>query len=542
MDVVIYKAKGKNGYLYDMSLNPYVDLEVLRNTRKVKSVQVLSPKIPLQAAEGILKRIYGGTFLAKFANSHDYFIKKELKKLKIKQEVYHIDSGISLASAENISMIEECIMGKVITVRRLLKIAYSFGLTEEDMLNIIQLLYCERRIRMVPAVRKIRNKAVCSFCEKEECSKCCLGFEETDIILYAADNYNIGVPRKVNYKRKKLNDCLNKAFEGVSYFSSTSKKNSAILWCVPGGFDYAVLSEGLANMIMSGGRVLYITSGTLLHEVERELSNIIEDAKIAVADDNDFKFKYNDISICSYNDYPCFHKAFDLVIFDERMSFVDRPLKNMFAISKRAVKEKGKILNITCFPEIKRYKRGGHSPELVTIPVTYTRSPIPEPLIVISRILKESLPQLIIDTIKWSVYDNFKMIIFVPNEEIGINIYNDILENTDINKEAIDFSSVRDKTSIIRLKRKEIQVLISSDIKDANCIIEDLNVLVVNAENDIYSKETLMYMAAMAEFHTKKKCGQVIFAVERDSDEVTITKDRIRGINKIAWESGYIKK
>jgi late competence protein required for DNA uptake (superfamily II DNA/RNA helicase) len=224
------------------------------------------------------------------------------------------------------------------------------------------------------------------------------------------------------------------------------------------------------------------------------------------------------------------------------MIYIDKTLKNMLSICKRAVKENGKLVHVTYLPDLKSKENISSSNELITIPVNSSRSPIPEPLIVISRLLNESIPEMVIDTINWSMKENQKMLIFVPNEDIRRNFYNKLLTRMDVSGENIQFSTTQDKTSMIRLKKKELQIVISNDFKDTIAVIDDLNVIVMNADNDEYSKEILLNMSAMAVYHTKKKCGQVIFVVEKDCDAVTKTKESIRGINKIAWENGYIKK
>lgn len=542
MDVVIYKAKGKNGYLYDMSFNPYVDFEILKNTRKVERFEVLTPKIPIKDAEIILRNIYGKFIFKKFVSTHDYFINRGLRRLKIEGISKHITMGIKIPPSEEIAKIEECITGKVVSVRKLIEMKDEFLLTEQKMMDIIQTLYCERRIRIISGVRKKRSTNICSFCEKKPCNECSLGFKSDDVLLYAADNYNIRSPRSIGYKKQKMSESQNKAALGIRDFACSSKKNSAILWCVPGGFEYNVLGEALAYFLKNGGKILYITSPSLVLETELGLKNLIDGGNISSVNKNLLNFKDIDIVICSYNDYPCFHKAFDFVIYDERLSFIEKPLKNMLLISNRAVKEKGKLLNITCSPEFKNKARGAHTPELITIPVTYMRCPIPEPLIVVSRLLKENIPQIVIDTIKWSLDDNVKIIIFVPNEEGLLKVYNNLINVGGVQRECIGFSNSKDKASLIKLRNKEVQIIISADFSDAKHVIEDVNVVVMYADDVRYNRATLIYMASMAAFHTKKKCGQVIFATATDTEDVSSSKERIRGINKIAWENGYMKK
>jgi late competence protein required for DNA uptake (superfamily II DNA/RNA helicase) len=374
------------------------------------------------------------------------------------------------------------------------------------------------------------------------CNECCMDFRKDDILLYAADNYNIGIPRAVNFKKKKMNESLSKAFDGVNNFMEKSKKQNATLWCVPGSYDYSILSEAISKIILKGGKLLYVTSSLSLAEIEQELNNIFEDVSIAIVDRHTLKYKDIDITVCAYNDYSCFHKAFDLVVLDERMIYIDKTLKNMLSICRRAVKENGKLIHITHLPDLKSKVNISSSNELITIPVNSSRSPIPEPLIVISRLLNESIPEMVIDTINWSIKENQKMLIFVPNEEIRRNFYDKLLTLMDISSEIIEFSTTKEKTSIIKLKKRELQIVISNDVRDTLAVIDDLNVIVMNADHEAYSKEILLNMSAMAVYHTKKKCGQVIFVVEKDCDAVNKTKESIRGINKIAWENGYIKK
>jgi late competence protein required for DNA uptake (superfamily II DNA/RNA helicase) len=544
MKVVVYKAQGKTGDLFDISFNPLIDFEILKNTRNIEKLEILTPKVSFEDGERILKNIYGESVLNKIIIAHDYYIKHGIKKFKTIEVIKTIKDKTVIPSPLAITKIEECITGKVVSISRLLKLSFELGLTEDMIMDIIQILYCERRIRMIPAIRKKRKSDICTFCEKEACNSCSLGFRRDDILLYAADNYNIGVPRTVEFKKKKLSESLDKAMLSLRHFLTFSKKKSAVLWCVPGSFDYFVIGELLSEFIKAGGKILYITAPCLLYEVEQEINNIIEDVNISTVYKDSYKYRDSDIIIASYSDYQCFHKAFDLVIYDDRMAFTERPLENMLSITSRAVKEKGRFLNITCFPDLnsKGYLYGNHTPEVIVIPVSYSRSPIPEPLIVLSRLLKVSIPQIVIDTVKWTIEDKLKVFIFVPNEESMTMVYDYLVNFGHIKNDLIDFSSTRDKTAIIKLKRREIQIIISNDFADAKVIIEDLNVVVINADNNIYNKDTLLYMASMANYHSKKKCGQVLFAVEKDNEIVNTTKEKIRGINKIAWESGYLRK
>lgn len=541
MEVVIYKVKGKNGYLYDMSFNPGIDFEVLQSTREIKSLEVLTPKIPIEVGEKVLNKIYGNSLIKKIIGSHDLIIKRDFKKFSIEEVNIKIIEGKQLPSQEKINKVEDVIAGKVITLKKLCDL-FKQQISEVEISEIVQTLYCQRRIRIIPATRKSKKNYICSFCEKPICNACCLGFEAEDVLLYAADNYNIGIPRTIQFISPQLDECLMTASQEITGFVKASKKNTAVVWSVPGAFNYNILSDAIADIVRAGGRILYITSQLIMKNVEREINSIFENLKTECIEKDGTTIRNKDLVICPYNNYTCFHKAFDLVIYDDRMAYVDIPLKNMFEISSRAVKENGKLINITSFPELKNGNKGNDSIEMIYIPVTHARAPIPEPLIVISRTFRDQIPEIAIDMVSWSIKDKLKTLIFVPTSELQQNIFHNLTTLGGIENKLIAFSTNEDKTALMKLIRKEVRVVISNDIKDVENVIEDMNIIVINADNPVYNRYILMHMATMAEVHNKKRCGQVMFIVEKENEEVSITKERIRGVNKIAWESGLIKK
>lgn len=540
MEVVIYKAIGRNGYLYDMSFSPNVDFEVLKQLRGVKSLEILTPNIPIETGEIILNDIYGKSLVKKFISSHDFIIKRDFRRFKIRGVNISLTTGSYLPGASEVSKIEDIIAGRVITLQKLCEI-FKEDISRTEIIEIVQMLYCERRIRIMPSARKLKKTYICSFCEKPICNNCCLGFKAEDVLLYAADNYNISAPRKINYKAKKMNECLTKANDAINNFTKNSKKTIAMLWCVPKSFDYHVLSEAISNIVINGGRILYITHSNDMKIVEGEINGIFDNLKIRCIEKDGISIKDMDVVICAYNNYICFHKAFDLVIYDSMRAYIDKPLNNMIDISYRAVKENGKLINITAIPELKPGNKVDNSQELITIPVTKAKSPTPEPLIVISRTFRDQIPEIAIDLVRWSIKDKLKIIIFAPVEELQRNILNNLIVLGGIDEDLVDFSTPNSKEAILKLKRKEIMVVISTDIKDVENEIEDLNIIVINADNPVYNRYILVNMASMAELHNKKKCGQVMYIVEKENDEVSVTKERIRGINKIAWENGFMK-
>lgn len=545
MDVVVYKAKGKDGYLYDISFNPTIDYEILKRTRNIKSIEIITPEVSVASAQELLKEVYGTSLIfGKLVDSQEHIINSGLRKLNINKIQRRITEGVYIPSIEDISKIEEQITGRVVSLYKLLVIGGELGFSEEQIVNIIQLLYCERRIKIAPARKSIGNKIVCTICGKESCKDCCMGFNEDDILLYAADNYNLNRAKNVNVRMGKVTEAIKKA--GIGFYNFIkSKRNSGILWCAPNSFEYDSVVEGIAEIIKRGGKVLFATSTFITNEALSAMKGALEGARVGMIYGFEPDYKKNDVCVCSYSEFPCFYKAFDLVILDQRYLFLERPVQNITYIYQKAAKEKGKFLNITCYPERDKKSFFRSTPEIISIPVTYRKNPIPEPRIITSRFLKGAeafFPQMVLDVIKWSLKENSKLIIFVPDEGEVHKVYYYLTTLEGIDRDIIDLSYEKDKTPLLRFKRGEVRILISMDLKDTTHIIEDINIIVMNSDDEVYGVDSLINIAAMASMGTGKKLREVMFVATQENERLSLAKSTIRNINRISWEMGYIQR
>lgn len=544
MDVVVYKAKGKEGYLYDISFNPTIDFEILKKTRKVKNIEIITPEVSMESAQEILKSIYGNSkVFGRLIDSQEYIINSTLRKLNVNKVQRKITEGAYIPSNEDISKLEELITGRIVSLRKLMEVGGDIGLNEEQIVNIIQTLYCERRIKMMSARKRIGSKSICTICNKDIQSQCCIGFNEDDILLYAADNYNLNKGRNIHVKSSKVTEIIKNAGDGFYNFVK-SKRSNGVLWCTPNSFEYDSIFQGIGEIINRGGRVLYATSTFNTYEAAGAMKAALEGAKINIIYGFERNYKKNDICICAYSEIPFFYKAFDLVILDMRYAFLERPILNLVYIYQKAVKEKGKFLNITCYPDKEKRSLFKSSPEIISIPVTYKKNPIPEPRIITSRFLKGAgafFPQMVMDVIRWSLEENTRILIFVPSEGEVHKVYYYLTNLEGIERDMIDLSYEKDKTPLMRFKRGEVQVLISMDLRDITNTIEDINIIVMNSDDEIYRVDTLINIAAMASMGNGKKLREVIFVATQENERLSLAKSTIRSINRVSWEMGYIK-
>lgn len=543
VEVYLYKARGKGGSIYDMTLNPYIDFDVLRKIRGISNIEILTEKISISKAEEIIKNIYSGNILGKFISLQDFYINRILKKYGIKRETRFITSGKPLPKISELELVEEYIKGKVIPYKYLINLDEIKSLDEDLIIDIIQTLYCERRIKYIQATREINNKNICFMCDKEKCDVCNFEHQEDDILLYAADNYNnLQIPHIEIEVNRSSQATVNTTKEVLDFVKS--KKEKGMLLVSPKAFSIDVLVEGIYEILKHGGRVLYITSPKLTNEIKNELIKRIIGAKIEIVLGRKAKLSNCEITITSYADYPCFYKSYDLVILDKRASILEQEnyQDTNDDVFRKAKKERGKFLkiNVALYDNDKKdYK------DIILMPVDGVKKPIPEPMYITSRYLdgyEIFIPQMAMDFIHFTINKKNNIMIFIPDENYMHKIYYILTNDMGIAKETIDISSTKDKDGLFKFMKGESRILISSDISDAYLSYENTNTLVMLSDSSVYKPEILVYMCQIASNFQGKKIGEVYLVSCQESKNMQIAKSTIRVLNKAAWDRGYFKK
>ncbi|MCX7694722.1 MAG: hypothetical protein N2Z71_03245 [Caloramator sp.] len=540
MEVYLYKARGKGGSIYDITLNPHIDFEVLRKIRGISNIEILTDKIDLSVAEDIINQIYSGNFIGKFISLQEYYLNKILKSYGIKKESRFITSGKPLPKVEDLERIEEYIKGKVISFRYLMELDEIKNMDFESVVDVVQTLYCERRIKYTKAVKKNKNKEVCFLCEKEKCDVCNFEHIEDDILLYAADNYNNLKPPHIEPIINRSSQATLNTLKEVTEFIK-SKREKCMLLSSPKAFSIDVLVEAVYEVLKVGGRVLYITSPKFMNEAKQEFQSKINGARVEIVLGRKAKLVECEIIVTSYTDYPCFYKSFDFVIFDKRLLFLDLP-SIQDEIFKKAKKERGKFLKISVSlnEDDKREYR-----EMIYMPVDGIKKPMPEPMNIISRYLdgtEDFMPQMAVDFMLFTISKKNSLIIFVPDEGYIQKVYYILSQTLNIDIDLIDYSTHKDKDGLFRFMKKECGILISSDAADAYLSYENTNVIIMYSDNRVYTLEAIIYMCQIPMNFQGKRIGEVYFVSCQETENMQMAKSTIRVLNKVAWEKGYLKK
>ena len=534
MEVYLYRAEGTRGVVYDFSFNPRVDFEILKNTRKIDSFEVLG-LTTIDKAKASIESIYStGIF--------DKLFKKRLRsKIPISQKQSidywkkRLNESYILPSKREVESIEGAIIGKILTFRELVDFARQYGMEYNYLLDIVQMLYCERRIQISPAFLENNGKSYCYFCKRRPCEKCLFGFKQDDVLLYAADNYNYITQSDYLYKKPSLNLIEEDASFDILKFIK-SKKGSAIISSAPYSFSIKSLFRAFAEIFKRGGRVLYITSFNEINEVYNILSNTFTKKRTCIANKNSEDYRNFDIVISYKSNYLRFYKAFDLVVYNDLNNAFEE-YNDLSYVAKRAAKDKAKFILITT--NVERYKESFN--EAIYIPFTHGNHLISEPRVEVTRFVRDIeifIPQMAVDVLKWSIKEGIKNIIFYPDVQKHDKVANSLIFNG-INEKLIECNIKQD--DYLNILKSQKNIFISSDIKLARQIVEDFNIIVLDSHTNFYNAEKLIYISAMASVGKNKRIGEVLFVAEGETEEISLARKCIRNLNKVSWEKGYVK-
>ncbi|SEF39454.1 Superfamily II DNA/RNA helicase required for DNA uptake (late competence protein) [Caloramator fervidus] len=523
MEVYIYKAKGKGGVIYDFSFNPYVDYEILKRTRNIENFTILG-KTDIKKAKSIVQSVNSNVFIKRLIKNDDSIINRVFKKHGIKMKLKRVFEDYVLPLKNDIELVEGKIIGKVFTLSEIFDFFKDMDFSY--LLDILQLLYCERRIQITPV---FDDKNYCYFCKKYSCKECQFDFNQDDLLIYAADNYNFSFKRGYNYKKIKLDKIKEDVARDIFNFIK-SKKNNAILFCAPHSFSIDILYSSMMEILKNGGKILYITSFHDVYKSLEVLKDLFPENKICVINDKFEDFRDYDIVISYKSRFIRFYKSFDFVILNDLYKVFNKE-KPINIVAKKACKDKAKFLIVTVNPE--GYK--DLNCDLMYLPYVYGSYLIPEPRVEVERIVEEPfLTSLALDMIRWSIQDGAKTVIFVDKAYIR-SIKNQIIKN------GIKRNYIEDSSDFLTFLKSDKSIYITDNFKISQNIFENINVIVLNANSDVYNEEVLIYISAFSALHKDKKLGEVLFISSYETEGISLARKLIRNLNKVAWERGYVR-
>ena len=327
-------------------------------------------------------------------------------------------------------------------------------------------------------------------------------------------------------------------------------KESRLIWAVAGSGKTEMMFQGIAHCLMEQGRVC-IASPRI--DVCLELAPRIQAAfptiKIALLYGGSEEYTYTPLVIATTHQLLRFKQAFDLLIIDEVDSF---PYHNDLALqfgAEKARKVGGALLYLTATPPGYMQKQIESGQLAATIlPARYHGYPLPEIKTkwlgdwrkAIRKRVKKSL---LIQTLASQLSRQRKCICFLPHIDLMLALEKWLQELYPTVK--IMSVSAEDAERIAKIKAMragEVDFLLTTTILERGVTFIDIDVLVIGAEDSIFTESSLVQIAGRVGRHQNFPTGLVLFGHFGKTKAINNAIKQVKMMNQHAARAGLLNE
>ena len=242
------------------------------------------------------------------------------------------------------------------------------------------------------------------------------------------------------------------------------------------------------------------------------------------------------LHLCNHENALKLQEKFDLVIYNDIRSF---PKYN-----KQQIK---KILLKMCKPEgvaiaysIENVLSEGTT---IMLPLKDSKIPIIEPRVITTRInLSVDIPLVVYEYLNWSIISNRRVIIFTPDEEKAIAVFEYLSNFKEKLSENIFLfiSKKSDDDVLVDFMNKDKGIIVTNDFEESYLEFHAVDVMVYFADNIKFNHKQLLYLSSKVGRYENIQRGEAIFLANVETAQMDKAKSMARKFNKKAWEKGLL--
>lgn len=338
----------------------------------------------------------------------------------------------------------------------------------------------------------------------------------------------------ITYKTSSFVNFNEKISESI--FNWCLSKERALNVAAPPYSSPKVLLKAILSFIEKNKKVLYITGE--MEENIQVLNHIKKytDFRGYSYIRNSFYPMNSSLSICNYKNAVRLKYKYDLVVYDDVSSFPYYSNYEIIDLVTKCLHENGKAI---CFSVESIFKNARD----IIVPIRNNKKPIVEPRYVITRIdLNKEIPYIIYDYLNFSVENNRKVVIYLPNESKVKSVFSYLCNfKSSLSKNIMYYIQGESEEKLLynfsKIKRA---ILVTSDYKDGIISLDGTDVIVYFADDMFFDYKKLVYFCGKAGRSKNLKSAEAIFLANSESSEMDKAKDIIRYFNREAWEQGLL--
>jgi competence protein ComFA len=320
-----------------------------------------------------------------------------------------------------------------------------------------------------------------------------------------------------------------------------------LVWAVCGAGKTELLFKGIETAFSAGKRVCIATPRTdVVFELTPRLQSVFPSIQVAsLYGGSDDRHQFSPLTITTTHQLLRFYHAFDVMIVDEVDAFpysVDPMLK--YAV-RNARKLESSLIYLTATPSQKWQRECWNGKrKFVTIPARFHRHALPVPEFVWcgtwEKVVKKGrLPFNLQNWIEQRLLIDTPMLVFVPTVAWLAKIL-PLLQMFDDKIESVHSEDPDRKEKVLRMRKKEIPLLVTTTILERGVTFPGLDVAVLGAEDRIFTESALVQIAGRVGRSVIKPSGNVTYFHNGKTESMVKAKGQIVSMNKEAKVKGLI--
>lgn len=323
-----------------------------------------------------------------------------------------------------------------------------------------------------------------------------------------------------------------------------------LLWAVTGAGKTEMLYEGIAYGLKNQKRIGIASPRIdVCLELAPRIKAAFPQTEVAVLYGGmEEAYRYTQLVIATTHQLYRFKEAFDLLIIDEVDAFPFHSDQSLFYAANKAKKKTASLIYLSATPTLTMQKQVKNKKLLATIlPARYHGHPLPVPQSKAcwnwpEKLLKKPLKTSCGKKIQQLIKEERRFLIFVPNIDWMLKFEKTLHQL--FPKYSFASVSAEDperKAKVSAMREKKFQWLMSSTILERGITFPNIDVLVIGAEDGIFTESALVQIAGRCGRAAAYPTGEVLFYHDGKTIAMKRAIKQIQRMNQLAKKKGLIR-
>lgn len=328
------------------------------------------------------------------------------------------------------------------------------------------------------------------------------------------------------------------------------QKQTRLLWAVTGSGKTEMLFEGIEYALQQKKRIGIASPRVdVCLELVPRLQAAFPTTPLALLYGGmEEPYTYTQLVLATTHQLFRFREAFDVLIIDEIDAFPFRRNASLEYAATKARKKEAAVIYLSATPSQKMQKKVKQKKLPATIlPARYHGYALPVPKAKLcfnwrQRILKKPLKTTFGKALAQRLKDQRKCLIFVPNIQWLLK-FEKVLRKLypKLPFQAVSAADPLRKEKVEEMRQGKLQFLLTSTILERGVTFPNIDVLVIGAEDRIFTESALVQIAGRVGRASEYPTGEVLFFHHGQSKALKKAIKQIKQMNRLAKERGLIE-